>query len=37
MIRTHMYPVTSEMPKTKESLLISLIDKEVGNNYQIKG
>ena len=36
MIRTHMYPVTSEMPKTKEALLISLIDKEVGTVEMLK-
>lgn len=36
MIRTHMYPVTSEMPKTKEALLISLIDKEVGTIEMLK-
>ena len=36
MIKTHMYPVTSEMPKTKEALLISLIDKEVGTIEMLK-
>jgi uncharacterized protein len=36
MIRTHMYPVTSEMPKSKEALLISLIDKEVGTIEMLK-
>lgn len=36
MIKTHMYPVTSEMPKTKEALLISLIDKEVSTYEMLK-
>jgi len=36
MIKTHMYPVTKEMPKTKEALLISLIDKEVGTYEMVK-
>lgn len=36
MIRAHMYPVTSEMPKTKEALLISLIDKQVGTIEMLK-
>jgi hypothetical protein len=31
-----MYPVTSEMPKTKEALLISLIDKQVGTIEMLK-
>ena len=29
IIRTHMYPITNEMPKTKEALLVSAIDKKV--------
>ncbi len=36
MIKTHMYPVTRKMPKTKEALLISLIDKEVGTLEMVK-
>jgi len=29
IIRTHMYPITNEMPKTMEALLVSLVDKKV--------